>query len=260
VSTVRGQDIKLRATGIVKHFGGLEVLRGIDLEVRKGEVHALIGPNGAGKSTFFNIVSGELRANQGSVEVLARHATKVPVHEVMRWGVGRAFQIPQVFKDMTVVESVAISVEAAERWRSGTARSRRWVLHVRDETLEQVDATLALLGLTRLGNRYVNELPHGDHKLVELAMAVAQEPELLLLDEPTAGMSPTEAAQCVEVIAGINAERGTSILLTEHDMDAVFRLATRISVLSGGKLIATDLPEAIRDNPDVREAYLGSGH
>lgn len=260
MTTLQTRAPALRATDIHKRFGGLVVLNGISLEVRPGEIHALIGPNGAGKSTFFKIISGELEADGGSVEAFGEDVTGLKPHLYPRKGIGRAFQIPNVFADMTVIESVVIAVEAGSRWGVLPRSEQRWVVDPVASSVRRAEEMLATLGLERWAHRRVDELPHGDHKLVELAMTAVQEPRLLLLDEPMAGMSPREAHRCGDVIEELNQEHGISALLTEHDMDAVFRLATRVTVLAGGQLIASGPPEEIREDEGVREAYLGTGH
>ena len=241
----------LEAHHLTKAFGGVVAARGVSLELRSGETHALIGPNGAGKSTLVNLLAGELRPDTGSVRLLGRDVTRLSVGQRARLGLGRSFQITSVLPSFSVLDNVAIAVQA----RAG--RSFRLLADAgRDRRLtEPALAVLHRVGLARLADRPAAALAHGAKRRLELAMALAQEPVVLLLDEPMAGMGPEERAAMVRLLRGL--EGGVTKLLVEHDMDAVFALAERISVLVYGRVVATGTPAEIRAAPEVRRAYLG---
>lgn len=247
----------LSTKSIAKSYGGHQVLRDVNISVDHGQIHALLGPNGAGKSTLFKIISGEIPPSAGRVELDGEDITGINPRLLTKRGIGRSFQVPKVFNDLSVAGNLTIALEAADRWRSRPRRDGRWVLSprpwVRDKALE----TLELLGVPHLIDRPVAELAHGDRKLVELSLTLAQDPTMLLLDEPMAGMSPNEVTRCGDVLEKLNQEHGLTVLLVEHDMETVFRLASRISVLGGGDVIASGPPEEVRHDAAVREAYLG---
>lgn len=248
----------LAAEGIMKTFDGNEVLSDVHITLARGEVHALIGPNGAGKSTLFKIISGELPPTRGRVKLAGDDITKLSPWKLTRKGVGRAFQVARVLNGLTVAENLTISIEAADRWsRNGRRRDGRWVLSSRPWVREKAVANLSLLGIERLIDSPVSQLAHGDRKMVELALTLVQDPEILLLDEPMAGMSPEEVDRCSNVLDQLHRDRELTILLVEHDMDTVFRLASRVSVLANGYVIASGGPEEVRSDAAVREAYLG---
>lgn len=248
----------LAATGVAKDYDGNRVLLDVNVSVERGQVHALIGPNGAGKSTLFKIISGEIRPTEGRVELDGSEITGIAPRVLTKRGVGRNFQVPRVLNGLSVEENLAIALEAADRWREGRdRRDRRWVGSPRPWVREESLHTLELLGIPQLLRRPVAELAHGDRKLVELALTLAQGPSLLLLDEPMAGMSPDEVHRCADVIASLHRERDLTVLLVEHDMETVFRLASRVSVLAGGVVIASGDPDTVRRDAAVREAYLG---
>ena len=240
----------LEVRGLTKSFGALRASDGIDLDVREGETHAIIGPNGAGKTTFISQLAGNLRPDAGSVRFAGEDVTRLPAHRRARKGLARSFQITSVFPDFSALHNVALSVQAHSGrtgfWRP--ARSDPALLQPARRFLDEV-------GLGPRGDVPAVNMSHGEHRQLEVAMALATEPRLLLLDEPMAGMGIEESQRMIALLARL--KQSKTIILVEHDMDAVFRLADRVSVLVYGRLIATDTPERIKMNPEVRRAYLG---
>lgn len=238
---------------LFKSFGGVTATDNVDLEVIPGEIHAIIGPNGAGKTTLVTLLSGELRPDAGSVRFDGRVITALPAHARARLGISRSFQITSLMLDMTALDNVALAVQA----RAGHS-FRFWADARRDRQLsEAAMAGLEAVGLADRADQTARALSHGEHRLLEIAMALATKPRLLLLDEPMAGMGVEEAQRMIGFLAGLKGEK--SMLLVEHDMDAVFALADRITVLVNGRVIASGAPEAIRQDDAVRRAYLGDG-
>ncbi|TQN42805.1 amino acid/amide ABC transporter ATP-binding protein 1 (HAAT family) [Blastococcus colisei] len=252
------RPVALAAVSIAKNYGVTPVLRDVNISVQQGQIHALIGPNGAGKTTLFRIISGEIDPTAGRVQLRGDDITGIAPRLLTKRGVGRNFQVPRVFNGLTVEENLTIALEAADRWRnSGSRRDGRWVGSPRSWVREEAHQRLETLGIPQLFERPVAELAHGDRKLVELALTLAQEPSILLLDEPMAGMSPDEVLRCADVLARLHAETDLTVLLVEHDMETVFRLASQVSVLADGVVIASGEPDQVRSDPAVREAYLG---
>ena len=241
----------LTATGLVKRFGGVQAVDGVDLQVDAGEVVALIGPNGAGKSTCFSLLMGQRRPDAGRVLVLGRDVTGWPPRRIWRLGVGRTFQITAAFLSFTVVQNVQLALLS---WRR-----RLLAMAPAAQALERAPALELLdrVGLRPRAETPCSTLAYGDLKRVELAMALANAPRLLLMDEPTAGMAPGERRDLMALVAGLAAERGVGILFTEHDMDVVFAHAHRLLVMNRGRLIADGAPEAVRALPLVQDIYLG---
>ena len=242
----------LAVTDLAKSFDGFRAVDGVTFQVAEAEIVALIGPNGAGKTTTFNLVNGQLHPDRGRVAVGGRDVTGQGPGALWRLGVARTFQITATYPSMTVAENVAVAMlpvaGAGGIWRLGRA-----------PTLVAPDA-LALIrdvGIDTMASRTCSTLAYADLKRVELAMALANEPRLLLMDEPTAGMAAAEREALMTLAVGAARKRGAAILFTEHDMGVVFRHADRVLVMSRGKLIADGRPEAIRQNPLVREVYLG---
>ena len=236
-------------------FGATMVLQDVSLALMSGEIMGLIGPNGAGKSTLFNLISGEFKPAHGHIELQGERLNGLPPHVIARMGVGRSFQVSRVFGSLTVAESLT----AACLWRGGFGYGFWMPMRRRGslfETVdEQVERLMTGLTLTHKRDTLVGELPYADQRAVDIAQAVASGAQLLLLDEPTAGMSQAQTAQFLERIAAIT--HGKTILLIEHDMGVVFKLAHRVAVLVDGRLIACDIPERVRKDPAVQRAYLG---
>jgi branched-chain amino acid transport system ATP-binding protein len=244
-------EILLATKELKKSFGALLATDGVDFDVREGETHAVIGPNGAGKTTFIKQLSGELRPDSGRVRFAGADITALPSPQRARQGLARSFQITSIYRDFTALENVALAVQA----QSGHS-FRFWRSAREDRSL--TDPALALLekiGLQKRRDTLSAELSHGEQRQLEIAMALAMRPRLLLLDEPVAGMGTDESARMVEFLATLKGSK--TIVLVEHDMDAVFSLADRISVLVYGRIIATGTPAEIRANAEVRAAYLG---
>jgi branched-chain amino acid transport system ATP-binding protein len=241
----------LEVRGLTKRYGGLVVTDNIDLGIRRHETHALIGPNGAGKTTLIGQLSGALAPDRGRVLFDGRDVTGLSAHERARLGFARSFQITSVFQHFTVRDNVALAVQA----RSGSS-FRFWKPVAEERPLyAAASGILQQVGLEAMAERMAGMLSHGEHRQLELALTLATRPQLLLLDEPTAGMGPEESERMVALVERL--KRAYTILLVEHDMDVVFRLADRISVMVSGRLIATGSGEEIRANEQVRSAYLG---
>ncbi len=241
----------LEITGLSKSFGGVRATDAVDLSVDAAEVHALIGPNGAGKTTLISELSGLVRPDAGSIRFAGRDITRLAAHARAHQGLARSFQITSLMAGMTVMANVALAVQA----RAGHS-FRFWRPAAGDQELEQpAMAALEKVGIASRAGDPVGALSHGERRQLEIAMTLASSPRLLLLDEPMAGMGPEESARMIATLRGL---KGTAaMLLVEHDMDAVFALADRISVLVYGRVIASGPPAAIRANEAVRRAYLG---
>ncbi len=241
----------LEVSRLRKSFGALAASDGIDFSVAEGETHAVIGPNGAGKTTFISQLSGDLRPDAGRIVFSGEDVTRLSAPKRSRRGFARSFQITSVFHDFTAAQNVALGVMA----RSGSS-FRFWRdCRSEPELFEPARRILEEVGLGSRADAVVRSLSHGEHRQLEVAMALATRPRLLLLDEPMAGMGIEESQRLIALLEGLKGRH--TIILVEHDMDAVFRLADRISVLVYGRIVATGTPEEIRANPQVRAAYLG---
>jgi len=241
----------LEVRRLFRHFGGVVATDHLDLAVREGGVHALIGPNGAGKTTLIAQICGEVEPDSGRILFAGRDITGLPAHERVALGLGRSFQITRIFRGLTARDNIALAVQA----RSGSSM-RFWRPVAAERALaEESDVVLAGLGMGASAGLAAGSLPHADQRRLEVALALACRPRLLLLDEPLAGMGAEDAQAMIGLIAQL--KQRTTILMVEHDMDAVFRLADVISVLVGGAVIASGAPQAIRDDPEVKRAYLG---
>ena len=241
----------LKVQGLVKRFGGLVATDKVSLDIRHGEVHALIGPNGAGKTTLIAQLSGSLASDAGRLGFDGSDISTLPQHERVRRGLARSYQITSIFKKFSVLDNVALAVQA----RSGTSMSFWRPLAAETALFEEAAELVRRVGLGGREHAMAGNLAHGEQRQLEVGLALATQPKLILLDEPMAGMGPEESVRIIELIEKVREE--VTVLLVEHDMDAVFRLADRISVLVNGRLIATGEPETIRNNPEVRKAYLG---
>ena len=241
----------LKVQGLVKRFGGLVATDKVSLDIRHGEIHALIGPNGAGKTTLIAQLSGSLASDAGRLGFDGSDISTLPQHERVRRGLARSYQITSIFKKFSVLNNVALAVQA----RSGTSMSFWRPLAAETALFEEAAELVRRVGLGGREHAMAGNLAHGEQRQLEVGLALATQPKLILLDEPMAGMGPEESVRIIELIEKVREE--VTVLLVEHDMDAVFRLADRISVLVNGRLIATGEPEAIRVNPEVKKAYLG---
>ena len=241
----------LDVEGLCKHFGGVRAVDDVAFTVAAGERVALIGPNGAGKSTCFNLLGGQITPDAGRVRLRGREITGAAPPALFHHGIGRTFQVPAVFGSMTVRETVQVARLSARRRLHGLWRRTRGLERA------AADALLARVGVAALAEVACGALPHADWKRVELAMALANDPVLLLMDEPTAGMAAGERAALMDLTADLARREGTAILFTEHDMAVVFDHADRVLVLDRGRLLASGTPAAIRADPAVRRVYLG---
>ena len=246
----------LTVSDVNKSFAGLKALNAVNLEIEAGTVHAIIGPNGAGKSTLLNCFVGRLVPDTGSVEFDGKSLLGIKPHEINQVGVARVFQTPELFTELTVLENVMIPAFARF---DGAFRINAWQsVRARGEIRDRAEGVLADIGLTGHSDELVASLSRGDKRRLELAMCLVQEPKLLLLDEPTAGMSRADTNNTVELLQRVG--RDITKVVIEHDMHVVFSLADRISVMAQGTVIAEGKPEEIRGNPKVQEAYLGGSH
>jgi len=244
----------LSVRALAKSYGGVRALRGVSFDVSAGELVAMIGPNGAGKTTCFDILGGQASADAGLVQLDGQSLSGMTPRQIWRRGVGRTFQITATFGSMTVRENVQTALLSHRRrlWSLLSLAARAYAA--------EADALLARVDILQHAHQPCALLAYGDLKRVELAMALANRPRLLLMDEPTAGMAPPERGELMRLAAALARERGTAVLFTEHDMDVVFTHADRVLVLVAGELIAQGSPAAVRSDARVRDAYLGSGN
>ena len=244
-------EILLSTERLTKRFGGVIANDAIDLEVRRGELHAIIGPNGAGKTTLIAQLAGQLRPDKGIIRFAGEDITRVPTHVRARNGFGRSFQITNIVRELSALDNVALAVQALNGhsfrfWRPARA----------DQALrEPGELILHKIGLEQRSDILAGELSHGEKRVLDIGMALATRPRVLLLDEPLAGMGAEDSPRIISLLDALKAE--TTILLIEHDMDAVFSLAAVVSVLVSGRVIATGAPADIRKDPEVQRAYLG---
>lgn len=251
-------DDVLTASNLNKSYGPIKVLKDVSMTLRKGEAHIVIGPNGAGKTTLFKCLSGETRLNSGVITLHGRDITRTPGWQRIHGGIGRSFQVARIFGDMSAYENLIVSLEMRERI-SKNKRGGLFRLAPRDEVRAEADRLIEDLGLQAAVDQPASILSHGDKKRLELAMSLALRPDILMLDEPTAGMSPTDRTEAVAMIERVRRDYGLTLLLTEHDMEVIFGLATRLTVLHYGEIIASGSPEEVRADARVREVYLGHG-
>jgi branched-chain amino acid transport system ATP-binding protein len=241
----------LSLENVSKSFGGLMAVNDVNMEVKKGDIHAIIGPNGAGKTTLFNLITGYHHPDTGKVVLRKENITGLPRHIICQKGIARSFQRINIYPKLTVFQSIQVAVSSQQGY---TFRLFSLAERIgRKETEKLLDE----LGLPQYRNLKGEELSHGDKKRLELAISLANKPELLLLDEPTAGMAPEETRGTLELIQTMSKEKGLTILFTEHDISAVFAIAKRITVMHQGAIIAEGLPEEVRANPEVQRVYLG---
>jgi branched-chain amino acid transport system ATP-binding protein len=243
----------LELDDLTKRFGGIVAVDHVTMKVEAGEVRAVIGPNGAGKTSLFHLITGVLKATEGNVRFADQDVSGLPAHVRCQRGMSRTFQLTSLFPEMSARDNTRLAAQARE--------GKRWLpfggAGVFHSAAQRGDAALERLGLTHVANRPAGLLSHGDQRLLEVAMALAQQPRLLLLDEPTQGLSVEETAQAVEVLSSLFASGGLTVLLVEHDMEVVFRLAHKITVLHRGSVIADGDPETVKADEGVQNAYLG---
>ena len=247
-------DPLLRVENLVRRFGGILATDNLSLDVAPGELHAIIGPNGAGKTTLISQLTGQLMPNSGAVHFAGRDVTRLPSYQRSRLGLARSFQITWLLPDFTAADNVALAAQAHDGHSFRFWASARKEKPLRDAA----QAALTRVGLAKRADVPVSELSHGEQRELELAVALATKPQLLLLDEPMAGLGVTESARMVALLKELRKE--VTIVLVEHDMEAVFALADRITVLVYGRVIASGDPDAIRNNEEVKRAYLGDQH
>ncbi len=245
------QDLVLQTIGLRKHFGGVLAVNGVDLSVAPGDVRAIIGPNGAGKTTLFNLLTGDLPHDSGRIYFAGEEVSGLPPHRLCRQGMGRTFQITSIFRRLTALENVQTAFLSHHRRHYNILMPARRLY--RDEAF----ALLERVGLHEQAEKPSGILPHGDQRRLELAIALASSPRLLLLDEPTAGMAPRERHEIMALVARIAGDTGLTVVFTEHDMDVVFAVARRITVLHQGAVLTEGSPATVRSNPDVQRVYLG---
>lgn len=244
----------LRVEGVKKAFGHFMAASNANLHVGKGQIVAVIGPNGAGKSTLFKLITGHYKPDAGTIAFKGKSIAGVAPHDITKMGIGMAFQIVNIFSRMTVFENVQSAVLANQ--------GKMYNLFGNASKMA-VDETFALLKSVGLDDRadvISGTLSHGDQKVLEMAIALSTKPELLILDEPTAGMSPEETEVCINLVKKLNTEMGLTILFCEHDIELVFSISDEILVLKAGETIVQGTPEVVRQNAEVQEAYLGGGH
>ncbi|MGE0736434.1 MAG: ABC transporter ATP-binding protein [Alphaproteobacteria bacterium] len=244
----------LEARSLQRSFGGIVAVNDVNLAVPRGQLRCIIGPNGAGKTTLFNLLTGRVRTQRGEILFEGKDITRLAPHRRCRIGIGRTFQINNVFPDASVIDNVRLALLAYHR--------RTWNMFTPAKTLlnDEIDGVLDMVGLAQQRDRQASQISYGDRRRLELAIALACRPSLLLLDEPTCGMPLSDRPPLMALIQEIRKKTGMTVVLIEHDMDIVFSVAERISVMHRGKLIADDTPAAIAANPQVQEVYLGEDH
>jgi branched-chain amino acid transport system ATP-binding protein len=243
--------LHLSTKAMSKYFGAMPVTDHVSLDIEQGELHAIIGPNGAGKTTLVNLLSGELAVDAGTIDFNGRNITALDIQSRVQLGLLRSYQITSVFNDFTVRENAALAALCRQPSSFGA-----WQALLQDKNAAKVvDEAIGVVGLNAVAEIKSSDLAYGERRQLELAMALASQPEFLILDEPMAGMSAQESATIVDLLSSLKSKY--TILLVEHDMNAVFRLADRISVLVSGKIIFTGTPDEVRQHPEVRSVYLG---
>jgi branched-chain amino acid transport system ATP-binding protein len=241
----------LQVDSVVKSFDDFKAVNGANLAVGKGEIVAVIGPNGAGKTTLFNLITGALKRDKGRIIFRGEDIGVLPPYEICKKGISRSYQIVNIFPRLTVFKNVQVAVLSHQR------RSTNLFRPAQDIAVEETRSILESVGLSDKEKSIAGALSHGDQKILEIAIALGNEPELLILDEPTAGMSPEETSATMELVKRLAQMRGLTILFCEHDMDIVFSVAKSIMVMHQGRTLVQGKPEEVRNNPFVQEAYLG---
>ncbi len=241
----------LRVENIHKSFDHFKAVNGATLTVGKGEVVVVIGPNGAGKTTLFNLISGQLKPDRGRVIFNGEAISTLPAHQICRRGIARSFQIANIFPRLSVFRNVQVAVLSRQR------KSFQLFRPAQNMAVDEINSILESVGLSDKARNTAGTLSHGDQRILEIAIALGNEPELLILDEPTAGMSPEETTSTMKLVKWLAASRGLTILFCEHDMEVVFDVARSIMVMHQGRTIVQGTPEEVRANKEVQEAYLG---
>jgi len=241
----------LRVESVYKSFGDFTAVKGAELRVGKGELVAVIGPNGAGKTTLFNLISGQLRPDRGKILFKDRDITGLPPHKICRQGIARSFQIANIFHRLTVFRNVQVAIISRQK------KEKRLFKSIDEYARVETEAILRSVGLYEIRDRIAGTLSHGEQRILEIAIALGNEPELLILDEPTAGMSSDETKRTMGLIKELSEARGLTILFCEHDMDVVFNVADQIMVMHHGETLIQDIPERVKADRKVQEAYLG---
>jgi len=249
----------LEVRDLNKSYGAFDVLKKVSFDVRRGEGFVIIGPNGAGKSTLFKSLTGETIVNSGTVRFCGQDVTGVAPHLRTRLGMARTFQVSRVLLESTALENVVTAIESRDRYFGNRVERGLFRFRPSDETLGEAWHWLSELGLSHVARMAGQKLSHGDRKKLEIAMALVSSPLVLMLDEPTAGMSARERGETTELLNRLKRDLGITLVLTEHDMDVVFGLADRILVLNYGEAITVGEPGAVRDDPQVQQIYLGQG-
>ncbi len=241
----------LQVEGLTKSFDDFMAVNGANLAVGKGEIVAVIGPNGAGKTTLFNLITGALKRDRGRIVFKGEEISELPPYDICKKGISRSYQIVNIFPRLTVFENVQVGVLSYQRKNSNLFRPAQSL------AVKETRSILESMGLSGKETNIAGSLSHGDQKILEIAIALGNEPELLILDEPTAGMSPEETQATMDLVKRLGKQRGLTILFCEHDMDIVFSIAQSIMVMRHGQTILQGTPEEIRSNKEVQEAYLG---
>ncbi len=241
----------LQVDSVVKSFDDFKAVNGATLAVEKGEIVAVIGPNGAGKTTLFNLITGALKRDKGRIIFKGEDISELPPYEICKKGISRSYQIVNIFPRLTVFRNVQVAVLSQQR------KSNNLFQPAKNMVVRETNNILESVGLIDKAHNIAGSLSHGDQKILEIAIALGNEPELLILDEPTAGMSPEETSATMELIKRLAQMRGLTILFCEHDMDIVFSIAKSIMVMHQGRTLIQGEPEEVRNNPIVQEAYLG---
>ena len=241
----------LQVESLMKSFDGFMAVNGADLAVGKGEIVAVIGPNGAGKTTLFNLITGALKRDKGRIVFKGEDISELPPYEICKKGISRSYQIVNIFPRLTVFENVQVAVLSHQRRSSNLFRPAQGI------AVNETKSILESMGLFGKEKSIAGSLSHGDQKILEIAIALGNEPELLILDEPTAGMSPEETQETMELVKRLAKQRGLTILFCEHDMDIVFSISQSIMVMHQGRTLIQGKPEEVKMNPEVQTAYLG---